>query len=80
MAMFNIFPAKPAACGRLLAHGVSRAQPQGACEAGVQTSLGVPKNLDDDYYKKDQGICGRSISFLVIFESNVSFETVFGGL
>ena len=25
-------------------------------------------------------MCGRSISFLVIFESNVRFETVFGGL
>ena len=28
---------------RLLVLGVSRAQPQGACEAGVQISLGVPK-------------------------------------
>ena len=28
---------------RLQVPGLSRAQPQGACEAGVQTSLGVPK-------------------------------------
>ena len=46
-------------------------------------SWGYPKNLDDDYYKKDQGICGRSIFFGVIFadfQSNVSFETAFRGI
>ena len=76
----SLFPAcRPLAAG-LLVLDVSRAQPQGACEAGVQTSLGVPKKCRRAYDKNAPPICGRSISFLVIFESNVSFETVFGGL
>ena len=40
-----VFPAKPAACGQPWVHGVRRAQPQGACEFGVQTSLGGSQKI-----------------------------------
>ena len=80
MMIHRFIPAcRPLAAG-LLVLDVSRAQPQGACEAGVQTSLGVPKKSGRTHDKNAPPICGRSISLLVIFESNVSFETVFGGL
>ena len=60
----------------LLVLNVSRAQPQGACEAGVQTSLGVPKNVDDDH-KKAPPFVGAQFyfeSFLVIFGHFWSFS------
>ena len=77
----KLIPAKPAACGRRSRTALAVRSRKGPAKPAFKQVWGVPKNVDDDdYYKKDQGICGRSISFLVIFESNVSFETVFGGL
>ena len=62
----------------------ARRQP-GAAARGLRSrrsnkSGGTQKMSTSLRQKRPPPICGRSISFLVIFESNVSFETVFGGL
>ena len=77
--IFNFNSGLPAACGRpFSARRQSSAAARGLRSRRSNKSGGYPKNVDDDYYKKDQGICGRSISFLVIFSQMSVLKHVLG--